>query len=188
MAVRRKTAAYTIDNIRYKSKSLVDIHKELKENKYVKSFTLPHIGDKQKKSKYGAYKAEVNGIIFDSVMEARYFAYLLLLKAKKEIKDFSCQVKFNLLPKGRNKFTGKAILETNYIADFVIVYPDDRKVVVDIKGKKTIEFRLKEKMFFFKYPDLELKCVQWDAKTHSWRDLNDILADKRKRTVANKNK
>lgn len=113
----RQKKEYYIDGITYFSKTLYDLHILLSNNKYAKHFIIP---TSIKKSKYGAQKIVVNHINFDSIMEAEYYLYLLEQKAKKNIKSFEMQVSFDLLPKKKNKFTGKTILPVKYIADFVI--------------------------------------------------------------------
>lgn len=182
--MKRVAKIYTIDKKTYNSKTLYDLHIFLKNNKYVKSFDIPL---KIKKSKYGAQKITVNNILFDSIMEAEYYIYLLEKKDKKEIKDFSMQISFDLLPKQKNKFTGKTILAVKYIADFVIIHNNNTKEVIDIKGRETVDFKLKKKMFFFFYPEMNLRCVQWDSIEKQWRDLDDINKDKRARK-RNRNK
>ena len=60
----------------------------------------------------------------------------------------------------QKKYPGKTIQSIEYIADFKITYTDDHVDVIDIKGIKTTDFKLKEKMFNFKYPEYGgLKCV-----------------------------
>ena len=73
-------------------------HEEWKNNKLVKSFKLPQASE-DKHSKYGAKKVEVNKRIFDSIMEARFYVFLLELKKDKQIASFDCQVPFELQEK-----------------------------------------------------------------------------------------
>lgn len=61
--------------------------------------------------------------------------------------------------------------------------------VVDIKGRETADFKLKKKMFFYFYPNLDFRCVQWDGTQQAWRDLDDINKDRRARKrIRNKKK
>jgi hypothetical protein len=48
----------------------------------------------KKKSKYNNEKVEVDGIIFDSKKEERYYQDLKLLKKAGEVKDFTLQPEF----------------------------------------------------------------------------------------------
>lgn len=179
MPVRKVYGRHMVDGINYRSADFVEYHKEFKADKKVKSFTLPQVGDGQRRGKFGSLKAEVNGIIFDSVMEARYYVYLLNQKAEKKIKTFDMQVSYELIPKLTDKVTGKKIQATNYIADFVITDNKGKKTVVDVKGKETEVFRIKEKLFRYRYPDTDFICVQWDKSEKSWRLLEEIKKDKR---------
>ena len=166
---------------------MLSVHNELKQNKHIKSFKLPQLNGGQKRGRYGSYKCEVNGITFDSVMEARFYAFLLLQKAGRKIKNFERQVPYELLPKFKTK-AGKTIRATDYIADFVITEKDGSQKVIDVKGKKTEVFRIKEKLFMNRYPDLEFICIQWDDYYNEWRNLEDIEKDARARKRANKKK
>lgn len=181
----RAKKAYVADGVTYFSKTLYDLHVLLSNNKYVKSFDIPKA---IKKSKYGAQKITVNKITFDSIMEAEYYIYLLEQKAKKKIKSFEMQVSYDLLPKKKNKFTGKTILPVKYIADFVITDKSGTIKVVDIKGRETADFKLKKKMFFYFYPNLDFRCVQWDGTQQKWRDLDEINKDRRARKRLKKKK
>jgi len=186
VASTRKKAVEThvIDGCHYKTIRDVERHEELKANPDVKSFHLPDAKEKSTYSRYGAHKCEINGIVFDSVLEGMYYAYLLELRRNKFLKKIERQVTFVLMEGFTHKATGKKVRPITYIADFVLTDNEGEKIVVDVKGKKTPEFRLKEKMFFQKYPDMEFVCVQWDNHEKEWRNLDDIEKDKRARKRA----
>lgn len=189
MAVRKTTkTTHLIDGCVYKTKKDVERHKLLKANPDVKTFHLPDVKEKSTYSRYGAHKCEINGIIFDSVLEGMYYAYLLELKRDKFIKKFTRQVTFVLMEGFTHKLSGKKVRPITYIADFVLEDMDGNELVVDVKGKKTPEFRLKEKMFLAKYPDKEFACVQYDETCKEWRNLDDIEKDKRARKRAKSKK
>lgn len=112
----------------------------------------------KKKNKYNARKVVVDGITFDSQKEAQFYCQLKLLKQAGEIRDFGIQEKFELLPSfEKNGCKYKPII---YIADFVIVNNDGTTEVVDIKGVETQVFKIKKKLFEYKYPDLTLKVIK----------------------------
>ena len=182
-----KVIAHTIDGIVYNSANDVEYHKELKANDCVIKFTLPSKKDKQRYSRYGAYKCEINGLVFDSVMEGRYYAYLLK-NHSADLVSFDMQVPYTLIPGFTDKFSKKRIRPTVYVADFVLHYKGGRTVVIDVKGKKTPEFRIKEKLFKHLNPDIEFVCIQWDSREKEWRNLDDIEKDKRARKRAAKKK
>lgn len=181
----RKAKSHTIDGIHYASGTLARYHEEFKANPLITSFRLPQINDKEKRSKFGAKKAEINGIIFDSLMEARYYVYLLQKRHDKGIKSFECQKKFVLQEKYKDRFTGKTILPITYVADFYVIDRNGQEWAIDVKGQETPEFRIKWKMMGKAYPDIARMCVQWVASTDSWEDLENI---KRQRKAARQTK
>jgi len=102
------------------------------------------------KMKYKNQKIMIDGIKFDSKREAEYFLYLKQLQKDGLISDLELQPKFELQP--HFKFNGKMVRAINYIADFR--YYDVKKgeyVVVDVKGMKTDVYKLKKKLFEYKY-------------------------------------
>ena len=112
----------------------------------------------KKPSKYRAIKTVVDGITFDSRKEGRRYRELRLLEKAGVIKDLCLQPHF-LLQEAYKK-NGKTVRKIEYIADFS--YYDlekDKFVVEDVKGLKTDVYRLKKKIFEFKYPDLEISEI-----------------------------
>lgn len=177
----RRTSAkryITINGVSYKP-SIAKIYSEWDSDKLVESFTLPSVSSSKVKSKYGALKAEVNGRIFDSVMEARYYVYLLHRKVDGFIKDFKCQVKYELQPKFRSRHTGKIVRPIYYIPDFVIKENDGSLTAVDVKGQKTDVFKLKEKQFEYRYPNIRFYCVQWRSTSNKWLTLDEIKEERK---------
>lgn len=107
----------------------------------------------KRKSKYNAKKVVVDGITFDSKAESQYYLILKQLKKEGKIKDFKCQVAYELIPGYRDN-TGKKIRNTQYVADFVVMYPDGTEEIIDVKGAKGIQtdvFKIKKKLFEWLY-------------------------------------
>lgn len=103
-------------------------------------------------SKYRARKTTVDGIKFDSQKEARRYKELKLLERGKAISDLKLQPKFELIPK--QKYQGKTLRKTSYIADFQYYdIKNDKVIVEDVKGYLTDVYKLKKKMFLYKYGD-----------------------------------
>jgi hypothetical protein len=66
--------------------------------------------------------------------------------------------KKNLCPQcGKKMLLTKSIV---YRADFRITYADGHQEIEDIKGMETALFKLKRKLFEYKYPELTLKIVK----------------------------
>ena len=105
-----------------------------------------------KPSKYKNKKCEIDGIVFDSHMEGKYYSELKLMG----VKGLKLQVRFPL----QESFTknGKHFRDIEYVADFV--YDEGgKKRVIDVKGVQTPLFKLKRKLFEYKYPNLTLETV-----------------------------
>ena len=98
-------------------------------------------------NKYKNKKINIDGIDFDSKDEANFYIYLT---NKFKNTDIFLQPKFLLQEKFRDS-DNILIREINYIADFRI-----NNVVIDIKGFATTDFKLKLKMFKFKYRELKI--------------------------------
>ena len=103
-------------------------------------------------TKYRNRKVTVDGIMFDSVREARRYGELKLLEKGGYISNLRLQVPYELLP-NQTDIDGNVIeRKVRYIADFV--YYDNQKkqeVVEDAKGVRTDVYRLKKKLMLDKY-------------------------------------
>ena len=112
---------------------------------------------RQKMSKYKNKKVQIDMYVFDSIAESRRYKELALLEKAGEIENLQLQPKF-LLQESFKK-NGKTYRKIEYIADFM--YEEKGKVIVeDVKGMETKEFKIKRKLFEYKYPDLELKLIK----------------------------
>ena len=76
----------------------------------------------------------------------------MLLTRAGEIKGFCRQARF-VVTEG----VGSIERGTEYVADFVIFNNDGTSRIVDTKGVKTNEFKLKMKSFREKYPTLKVE-------------------------------
>lgn len=101
-------------------------------------------------NKYKNIKITIDNIEFDSKKEASYYSELKLLKRANVIKDFELQPKFELIPAYTKH--GKKVRAITYIADFKVTHTDDSIEVIDVKGIETEVFKIKKKLFEFKYP------------------------------------
>lgn len=119
--------------------------------------------------KYRNKKTVVDGITFDSKMESDYYLYLKELQKQGKIIQIVLQPEYVLLPSFK-KF-GRTVRKMVYRADFFVMYADRKTVVIDVKGVVTKDFRLKQKMFDYFYPSLELKLVTYYQS--KWIELKD---------------
>lgn len=152
--------------------------------------------ERQKMGKIVHKRTEVDGIVFDSVMESDYYKYLKEERDAGRIKDFTLQPKFILQDKfivvngetiyGNHPEFAKIKRQTKaptvqaiaYISDFEVDYADGHKEIVDIKGIETADFKIKKKLFACKYPHLELKIITRDK--NGWIDYDTYQKEKRK--------
>ena len=111
---------------------------------------------KGKQNKYHNRKTVVDGIEFHSEKEGRRYRELKMLQRAGEISGLRLQEPYELIPhqKVRDPMTGKMVTERSvrYVADFVYVDKrSGRTVVEDTKGYRTPEYRLKRKLFLWRY-------------------------------------
>ena len=113
------------------------------------------------RSKYGNRKVVVGGVEYDSQKEANRHKELMLLEKAGKIENIQRQVPFELIPaqyeiyerygkNGQRLKDGQRCLEKacTYVADFVY-YENGKRIVEDVKGYRTKEYRLKRKMMLY---------------------------------------
>ena len=101
-------------------------------------------------SKYNSNKMVVDRIIFDSKKEAMYYLHLRTLLKQGKIKDLELQKEYVLQDKF--KINNKTVRKITYKADFTYFSMIDNKLhIVDVKGFKTEIYKLKKKLFEYKY-------------------------------------
>ena len=125
-------------------------------------------------------KRTYDGIVFDSVMEMKY--YRDVVGPKKESGDIVCcelQKPYELQP----SFTHDdfKVQPIKYVADFFIVYKDGREEVIDTKGYADTTAIIKRKMFWYHYPDVEYKWITYSAMDGGWTDYEVV---KKRRSAA----
>ena len=109
-------------------------------------------------NKYRNEEKIVDGIKFDSKLEAKRYIQLKLLQRAGEIKDLRMQAEFVLQPS--YKKNDKTIRAIKYVADFVYYDVREGKTIIeDTKGFRNDVYKLKKKIFEYKYPDLEVKEI-----------------------------
>lgn len=92
-----------------------------------------------RRNKFGARKTVLDGLTFDSKLEARRWSELRMLERAGEIVGLQRQVPFDLAVNGH--------LVCRYIADFCFTATSTgERIVEDVKGVMTPEFRLKAKL------------------------------------------
>ena len=103
------------------------------------------------KRKYNNRKIEIDGIVFDSKLEADFYLRLKPLVKSGKIKELKIHPRY-LLQEGFSK-NGKHYNPIFYVADFEVTYEDGITVIYDTKGMKTEVYKIKRKLFEYKYQD-----------------------------------
>lgn len=116
-------------------------------------------------NKYGEIKTKVDGITFDSKLEADYYRQLVEKKLNGDIEGFELQPKFLLQP-GFKK-NGKTYQAIHYIADFKVIDYEGNIQIIDVKGVETEKFKIKHKMFEYLYPELSLSVIKGESVSGS---------------------
>lgn len=97
-------------------------------------------------NKFKAKAVVVDGIRFQSTLEAKYYCELKLRQKAGEVLYFLRQIPFHL-PGG-----------VKYVADFAEFHKDGTVHYVDVKGYLTDTFKIKRKMVEALYPvEIEIK-------------------------------
>lgn len=163
---------------------------------------MAYIKREKEEGKIAHKKTVVDGITFDSKMESEYYEYLKEEQKAGRVKSFTLQPTFILQPK-YFYFNGEKVTDENeeyyeirnkerkaynkknpdkqikivqaikYRSDFDVIYADNSRKIIDPKGIKTADFKLKEKMFAFRYPELTLECVTFDKVTNQWLSYDE---------------
>lgn len=153
--------------------------------------------ESKKMGKIKHIKTEIDGIIFDSKMESQYYEYLKELKAAGIVTQFKLQPEFLLQEKfiiiegqvieGSNpdflklkrKYKVPTTQAIKYKSDFEVHYADGHVEIIDTKGIETADFKIKKKMFAYKYPTLDFRVI---IKTkEGWVPYDEYQKTKRRK-------
>lgn len=124
-------------------------------------------------SKYNSKIVEYNGIAFDSKMECDYYKYLEEKVKNGEIRSFSIQPKFVLIPKFEK--LGNKYREMTYTPDFSITNKDGSQLLVDIKGFGNQTSELRKKLFDYTFPFIELQWISYSKKYGGWILYEELI-------------
>lgn len=109
-------------------------------------------------SKYGNKVTVIDGYKFMSRLEANHYLYLKGEQQAGRIRNLKVHPKF-VLQEGFRR-NGKAVPAITYEADFSFEEsPNWELIAWDSKGVETAVFRIKQKLFWCRYPDIELRVV-----------------------------
>lgn len=118
---------------------------------------------------------------FDSSIEQKYYTDVVLKKFESgEIVDYELQKKYILQDKFRRP-NGELVRAIDYVADYWLKYKDGHEEIKDTKGAGFLVdpvAKLKRKMFYNRYPDLDFEWITWSTKT-DWIQWDEFMKLKR---------
>lgn len=118
-------------------------------------------------------KRTCDGIVFDSMLEMRYYRDVLMPAFHTgNVTRFELQRPYTLQPK--YKRNGKTVQPIVYVADFYIEYADGHVEVVDTKGCPDSVAKIKRKMFWYTYPDIDYKWITYVQKYGGWVEYDTV--------------
>ena len=127
-------------------------------------------------------KRTCDGIVFDSVMEMKYYRDVLCpLVESGDVVEYELQKPYELQPKFSRD--DKNVNPIIYVADFFIKYKDGSEVVIDIKGCPDSIALLKRKMFWYHYPSIDYKWICKSDVDGGWCDYEFV---KKQRAIRKK--
>lgn len=119
-----------------------------------------------------------NGIVFDSVLEMKYYRDVLCpLEKSGDVVKIEMQKPYELQPKFIHD--NKTVRSITYVADFFVKYKDGHEEIIDTKGYPDQKALIKRKMFWYHYPDISYKWTTWIKKFGGWIDYEEYKRLKR---------
>jgi hypothetical protein len=98
--------------------------------------------------KYGNKKPTLDGEKFDSLKEMRYWVYLKGLERDGKIKNVTRSPRFKFPINGENVRYVESKREISYTADFEYFTLDGQRVIVDAKGMKLRDYKIRRALMF----------------------------------------
>lgn len=125
-----------------------------------------------------------NGIVFDSILEMKYYRDVLCpLEKSGDVVHIEMQKPYELQPKFIHD--NKTVQAIKYIADFFVKYKDGHEEVIDTKGYPDQKALIKRKLFWFNYPNILYKWICYSKIDGGWCDYEYV---KKKRAERKRNK
>lgn len=125
-------------------------------------------------------KRTYNGIVFDSVLEMKYYRDVLCpLVESGDVVRYELQKPYELQPKFIH--SGKQVKAITYVADFFIVCKDGKEVVIDTKGCPDSVAFLKRKLFWYHYPDIDYRWICYSKIDGGWCEYEFVKKQRAER-------
>lgn len=114
-----------------------------------------------------AEKRTCDGIIFDSILEMKYYRDVLRPKVESgDVVYYELQKSYELQPEFIHD--GRKVRPVMYVADFFVRYADGREEVIDTKGCPDQKAVLKRKLFWYIYPNISYIWVGFSGIDGGW--------------------
>lgn len=120
-------------------------------------------------------------------MEMRFYVEFCIPRLESgELQNVELQVPYELQP----KFTHNGLLvrAITYVADFVLTYADGKVVVIDIKGMPDTAAKIKRKLLWYKFPDIDYRWLTYSKIDGGWCEYEDVQRARRQRKKDKKEK
>lgn len=146
----------------------------------------------EERSKYNVDKKDkekrtCDGILFDSVLEMKYYRDVLCpLVESGEVVKYELQKPYELQPKFEHD--GKNVQAIKYVADFYLVFKDGHEEVIDTKGCPDTTATMKRKMFWYHYPTLTYRWISYSKIDGGWVDYEVVKKGRKERKKIRKQK
>lgn len=132
-----------------------------------------------------------DGIIFDSGLEKRFYEEVILPDVQSGIiAKYELQKKYVLQNEFKRK--GHNVRAITYVADFYVKLTNGKEFVLDTKGMPDSVAKLKRKLFWKTFPEIDYYWVAYSKVDGGWLDYEFIQKQRRIRkrfpTVATLNK
>ena len=125
-------------------------------------------------------KRTYGGVVFDSVLEMRFYRDVLCpLEKSGDIVCCELQKPYELQPEFVHD--DKKVQPIKYVADFFIRYKDGQEVVIDTKGCPDKTALLKRKLFWYKYPNVTYRWICYSKVDGGWCDYEFVKKQRAKR-------
>lgn len=125
-------------------------------------------------------KRTLDGIVFDSQMEMRYYRDVVLPQMRSgDIVTCELQKEYELQPKFEHD--GRLVRPITYVADFYLEYKNGMKEVIDTKGFADSCAKMKRKMFWFIYPELRYRWICYSKIDGGWCDYDTVQKHRKER-------
>lgn len=126
------------------------------------------------RNKYKNKQVELDGIIFDSALESKFYLHLKQLQEQGIVESFEMQ-KTYLLLEGYS-IAGKKRQPIKFTPDFIVHLKDGTTRVIDVKGSERAisrDFPLRKKMFEYRY-QIPLDVIMWSKIDGGWIEYENL--------------